>query len=115
MRSALFGLLPSRWGPAEWVFDAAAESAGYTHGHPTGKLASGALAAIVRHLCEGADLDIALDATHSLLSRHPDHEETSTALSAARDLAASDAEPGVESVEKLGGGWIAEEALAIAV
>jgi hypothetical protein len=27
--------------PTEWVFDAAATAAGYTHGHPTGKLASG--------------------------------------------------------------------------
>ncbi|TWD84843.1 ADP-ribosylglycohydrolase [Kribbella amoyensis] len=115
MRAAPFGLLPATWVDAAWAFDAAAESAGYTHGHPTGKLASGVLAAVVHAICQGADLDAALDATAALLRTHDGHEETSTALAAARELAASGAEPGVEAVERLGGGWIAEEALAIGV
>lgn len=42
MRSAPFGLLPPWiWDSLQWRFDAAA---GYTHDHPTGMLASGALA-----------------------------------------------------------------------
>ena len=64
MRAAPFGLLPRF--TAEWAFDSAAESAGYTHGHVTGKLASGALAAIVYELCQGADLNAALDTSSSV-------------------------------------------------
>ncbi len=116
MRAAPFGLLPAAKGfTLEWAFDAAAEAAGYTHGHPTGQLASGALAAIVHLLCQGADLDAALDETQRLLATQQDHEETSTALVAARELAASEVRPGPVTVERLGGGWIAEEALAIGV
>lgn len=113
MRSAPFGLLPYE-GNGEWVFDAAAESAGYTHGHPTGKLASGALALLVHEIVQGADLDGALDSTLELLERKAHHEETSGALKKARELAAS-AAPTPATVELLGGGWIAEEALAIGV
>src|SRR6266508_1729292 len=91
----------------------AAHAAGYTHGHPTGKLASGALAAIVHELCAGADLNAALDTTAAMLAKHKDHEETSTALSAARQ-AATGGNHGPATVERLGGGWVAEEALAIA-
>lgn len=114
MRVAPFGLLPARSVSADWIFDAAAEAAGYTHGHPTGKLASGALAAIVHSLAQGTDLDAALDTAAALLADRPGHEETSTALAAARQLAVED-KPGPATVERLGGGWIAEEALAIAV
>ncbi|GAB2610473.1 ADP-ribosylglycohydrolase family protein [Kribbella endophytica] len=113
MRSAPFGLLPYE-GNAEWVFDAAAESAGYTHGHPTGKLASGALALLIHLIVQGADLEGALDATLELLVRKEQHEETSAALIRARELAAGTVPaPGPATVELLGGGWIAEEALAI--
>jgi ADP-ribosylglycohydrolase len=115
MRAAPFGLLPAKWFDAEWAFKAAAEAASYTHGHVTGKLASGALAAIVHELCQGADLNAALDAAQALLAQQPGHEETSTALAAARQLAASDAGREPVTVERLGGGWIAEEALSIGV
>jgi ADP-ribosylglycohydrolase len=115
MRAAPFGLLPARWFDVDWAFDAAAQGAGYTHGHPTGKLASGALAAIVHQVCQGVELDAALDATEELLARRPGHEETSTALAGARRMAASEFGRGPVTVEKLGGGWIAEEALAIGV
>ncbi|HZX03795.1 ADP-ribosylglycohydrolase family protein [Kribbella sp.] len=113
MRVAPFGLLPAVF-PIEWVFDKAAEAAGYTHGHPTGKLASGTLAAIVRALCDGAALDDAITRGTSLLTQHEGHEETSAALKLARHLAAT-APAGPVTVERLGGGWVAEEALAIAV
>ncbi|MFI7062978.1 ADP-ribosylglycohydrolase family protein [Kribbella sp. NPDC050124] len=115
MRVAPFGLLPSTWFERDWVFDAAADAAGYTHGHPTGKLASGALAVIVREICEGADLNTALDAAAAVLTQRPRHEETSAALAAARKLAATAPGHGPVTVEQLGGGWVAEEALAIGV
>ncbi|TCO50597.1 ADP-ribosylglycohydrolase [Kribbella antiqua] len=115
MRVAPFGLLPAwRWFDTESIFDAAADAAGYTHGHPTGKLASGALAALIHRICGGAELDKALDEVALMLAQRPHHEETSTALSRARQAAAAGTHS-VQTVEQLGGGWVAEEALAIAV
>jgi ADP-ribosylglycohydrolase len=113
MRVAPFGLLPEYF-PTDWIFDSAATAAGYTHGHPTGKLASGTLAAIIHALCNGAGLDDALSRATELLKQHEGHEETSTALTFARHLAAT-APAGPVTVERLGGGWVAEEALAVAV
>ncbi len=113
MRVAPFGLLPPVGAPEDWYFDAAAEAAGYTHGHPTGRLAAGALGTIVHRLVAGDDLDSGLDAALEMLARRND-VETVTALKAAR-VRARDASPSVAAVESLGGGWVAEEALAIAV
>jgi ADP-ribosylglycohydrolase len=113
MRVAPFGLLPRM--STEWAFKSAAEAAGYTHGHVSGKLASGALAAIVHEINQGADLDTAVSEAQALLAAQPGHEETSTALATARELAAGDLGRGPVTVELLGGGWIAEEALAIGV
>ena len=114
MRSAPFGLLPDRFGGVRTAFDLAVQAAGYTHGHPTGKLASGVLAAIVAALVAGAELPDALDAAVAELVRHDRHEETAAALDRAR-RAAHDRPPTAETVEEIGEGWIAEEALAIAV
>ncbi|GAB3894020.1 hypothetical protein GCM10027612_44510 [Microbispora bryophytorum subsp. camponoti] len=52
--------------------------------------------------------------TLGLLAELPAHEETTAAIEAAVTLAGT-AEPSPEAVETLGGGWVAEEALAIAV
>jgi ADP-ribosylglycohydrolase len=114
MRVAPIGLLPPDGAVDDWYFDAGADAAGYTHGHPTGRLAAGALALIVHRLVAGDDLDTALVLTLAVLAQRNDHRETSTALRAARVLA-RDAAPSVAGVESLGGGWVAEEALAIAV
>ena len=114
MRVAPFGLMPPDGAPEDWYFDAAADAAGYTHGHPTGRLAAGALGAIVHHLVADAELPDAIDATLRLLSERDGHEETTAALRTAVELAAT-GEPSVAAVESLGGGWVAEEALAIAV
>ncbi|MGN9909033.1 ADP-ribosylglycohydrolase family protein [Phytohabitans sp. LJ34] len=111
MRSAPFGLYPQPWLTPEKVFDLAAECATQTHGHPTGYLAAGAFAAIVRALVDGASLADAVAVALDLLPARPGHEETVAALRAA--LAAR---PGsAEEIERLGGAWVAEEALAIGV
>ncbi|GAA0812749.1 ADP-ribosylglycohydrolase family protein [Spirilliplanes yamanashiensis] len=111
MRSAPFGLIP--WRSPEQAFDLAAECAVQTHGHPTGYLAAGVFAAIVRFLLDGHDLAGAVAATLPVLAARPGHEETTAALRAA--LAAAERPPSAEAVEALGGGWVAEEALAIGV
>jgi ADP-ribosylglycohydrolase len=114
MRVAPFGLLPETFS-TEWVFDAATEAAGYTHSHPSGKLAAGALGAIIHEICGGATLEAALDTSMELLTSHEGHEETTEALADARELAALAPGHGPVTVEQLGGGWVAEEALAIGV
>lgn len=111
MRSAPFGLTG---GPAAGSFELAARCARITHGHPTGAYAAGALAAIVGHLLEGDSLPGSVLRAMDLLARHPGHEETTAALRGAVELAAQGA-PSAEKVESLGAGWVAEEALAIAV
>jgi ADP-ribosylglycohydrolase len=115
MRSAPFGLLPP-WMSSNTPrarFDVAATAAGYTHGHPTGRLASGALAVLVGAVVAGDNLDSALDAALAELARHSGHDETTAALHTARRTAKDG--PSFAAVESLGGGWVAEEALAISV
>jgi ADP-ribosylglycohydrolase len=111
MRSAPFGLLAT---DAITAFEDAARCAQFTHGHPTGYLAAGAVAAIVHQLSRGLGLPEAVHRTREQLAGYPGHEETDAALRAAVALAAG-SEPSAEHVETLGGGWVAEEALAIAV
>ncbi|MFB6813802.1 ADP-ribosylglycohydrolase family protein [Streptomyces sp. NPDC056347] len=111
MRSAPFGLVGQ---DPEAAFRLAYWCAQITHGHPTGAYAAGALAATVAYLLEGESTEGAVLRAMELLRRHPGHEETSAALRAALDLAAQGAPTG-EKVETLGAGWVAEEALAIAV
>ncbi|MEU6096365.1 ADP-ribosylglycohydrolase family protein [Streptomyces sp. NPDC047079] len=111
MRSAPFGLTRV---PADTAFAMAAHSAQTTHGHPTGYYSAGAFAAIVAHLAEGDSLEGAVLRVLRLLARYPGHEETTDAVRGALDLAA-EGSPTAEKVETLGGGWVGEEALAIAV
>ncbi|MEV5328254.1 ADP-ribosylglycohydrolase family protein [Nonomuraea sp. NPDC052634] len=117
MRSAPFGLIAPPEGGERAVreaFELSAACAQITHGHPTGYLAAGAFAAIIAHLMAGEALEPAVRRTLGLLAGYPKHEETSAALQAALDLAATGT-PGPEAVESLGGAWVAEEALAIGV
>lgn len=104
-------------GPAE-AFAMSVEIAALTHGHPSGQLPAGVLAAVIHGVAfEGQTLDEALDVATGLLrerSQRQEGEETLAALAKARRLALA-GEPSAERVESLGGGWVAEEALAIAV
>ncbi|MFD7510749.1 ADP-ribosylglycohydrolase family protein [Streptomyces sp. NPDC059853] len=112
MRSAPFGLLVG-WEP-QLVFQLGVECAAQTHGHPTGRLAAGAFAAIVHALVRGDGLDAAVQKALAQLSSWPDHEETTDALQRALG-AVRQGMPSPERVAALGEGWVAEEALAIGV
>lgn len=93
-------------------FDPACRIAALTHSHPTGYLAAGAFAVVVAAVAEGASLEEGSAAAAAELPGRRGHEETLTALQAGLALAHQGA-PSAEKVETLGGGWIAEEALAI--
>jgi ADP-ribosylglycohydrolase len=96
------------------AFRLAADLAALTHGHPTGQLTAGVLAALVLLLADGEDLARALAATRGILAQHPGHEETLHAMLQAEALAGSPLAPAA-AIARLGQGWLAEEALAIAI
>lgn len=112
MRVAPVGLFVDALSPQE-AFDRGAVAAAITHGHPTGYLAAGAMAAIVRLLCDGADLPLAAAEAARLLRNRSDHGETLAALESALRLAAEGERPPLDAVRALGEGWVAEEALAV--
>ncbi len=107
---------------ADTAFDIGVASAAITHGHPSGQLPSGALALIIERLCAGATLDEAIVAALARLRREPDHGETVETIELALQLAAQSAAPASaqatdhpRAIARLGEGWVAEEALAIAL
>jgi ADP-ribosylglycohydrolase len=96
------------------AFRLGTELAALTHGHPTGALTGGVLAVLIMALTDGASLPEALAAAKRLLQAEPSHEETLQAIERAEALAGSGLSP-EEAIARLGQGWIAEEALAIAI
>jgi len=111
MRSAPFGLLGRS--PAE-AYDLAHACSALTHGHPTAGAAAGALAMATAHLLAGESVHKAVSHTMLHLRQTLDRSETADALQRAFELAGNVA-PAPNSCAPLGEGWIAEEALAIAV
>ncbi len=95
-------------------FRLACRAAGLTHGHPSGYLAAGAFAALIAMLRVGCNPQQAVTEVGRRLETEPDGAEVLDALTAARRLASSGT-PTPQRVERLGGGWVADEALAIAV
>jgi ADP-ribosylglycohydrolase len=110
MRVAPIGLARAVDDPFRLGCDAAA----LTHGHPSGTLSAGVLALVLRELLCGAGLEEACREALEELARWPAHEEVAAAVEAALARAAAGA-PSPQAIEALGGGWVAEEALAIAL
>ena len=96
----------------EKAFHVGAASALLTHGHPSGYLAAGALAAMIAELLNGAELVEGYQTAGELLKKERHHEETLEALVNAAALAQSNERP-EEAIPLIGEGWVAEEALAI--
>jgi ADP-ribosylglycohydrolase len=90
------------------------ELAWLTHGYPSGYLTGGVLAVLIQRLVEGGSLEEGLTLSQALLANEDGHQETRDALKAAWRLAGT-ATPYTEAITILGEGWVAEEALAIAV
>ena len=95
-------------------FRVGCELAALTHGHPSGYLAAGCLALVIRELVRGATLEQAAREALEELRRWPAHEECASAIEAALARARA-GRPTPESVEALGAGWVAQEALAISL
>ena len=111
MRVAPVGLV-QKWSPKE-CFHFGAQTAVITHGHPSGYLSAGALALIIRVILGGSSIIEASQNALSELANWPDHEETATAIDQAITLSDTSRTPSPKDIEKLGEGWVGEEALAI--
>ena len=101
--------LVKEWDPYTLGCDVAA----ITHGHQSGYLAAGALAVIIRAVLEGHSVAQGVSAALVRLVPEPGGAECIDALRRATTLRKGYYLKG--DVEKLGLGWVAEEALAIGV
>ena len=111
MRIAPVGLF---YDPAR-AFEVGCEAAAITHGHPTGYLAAGCQAAVISGLADGTPLPEAIDHALTITRSRSKSGETVDAVEKALDAWRSGAPATAETVETLGKGWIAEEALAIGI
>ncbi|MBQ7886261.1 MAG: TIGR02452 family protein [Clostridia bacterium] len=101
----------------------AARAAALTHGHPLGYMPAAALAFIISRAAFGGCpyegglhgiLKECREMMASLFSGEPHLSAMLDLMERAEALAADD-QPNAQSIESLGGGWVAEEALAIAL
>ncbi|MDQ0755892.1 ADP-ribosylglycohydrolase family protein [Arthrobacter sp. B3I4] len=123
MRSAPFGLLP--YIGADEVYKMSADAAALTHGHPSARQSAGVFSLLVHALANGRSLQDAASAALEQLQegRLPRGEQPDSdlidRLATAQRLAAAASGAGQLSAEdlvaELGEGWVAEEALAVAV
>lgn len=110
MRSAPFGLFLNK----NTAFEMAVESAAFTHGHPTGQLAAGALAFLIAEIIEGQSIITAVFNTIEKLKIEDHSFECISKLEDAISLSQSDLSD-IESISSIGEGWTGEEALGISV
>lgn len=131
MRVAPWGLYGNREQDPDYSLHAevSANMAAVTHGHPLGWIPAAALSFIVNKCCycvpEDEELPavslrrIVMECADSLGEWFPDHPEHVSImvrhLHQAIELADSDEEDDHVNISRLGEGWVAEEALAIAV
>lgn len=115
MRAAPFGLAYPR---AEEAFQAAVCDGALTHGHPLGYLSSGGLALMVREIVYGAVEGERLEDVLLRAGEKGDQDFCALMLPDIRRAVQLALDPSVsdlEGVHMLGEGWVAEEALYIAV
>jgi ADP-ribosylglycohydrolase len=90
------------------------ELSALTHGHPSGYLAGGYLAAVIHDVVAGTSLQAAAVRRLDELETWPNSEECAGACRNAFALVDAGS-PSSDRVAELGEGWVAEEALAIAL
>lgn len=116
MRIAPIGLAAAS---REQAFRLALEAGALTHGHPSGFLSGAYCAAVLWDIARGEAIETALVHADALLAKEPGADEMITILARMRKLASAVTSQGraptIEEVESLGGGWVGEEALAIAL
>lgn len=98
------------------AFEFAAMSGRLTHGHPSSYLTAGLFADILQRMIDHANtLEDAITESLIVYGNLPGLEETRTLLDRVLFFSSEGYRPTPDSLAELGGGWVAEEALAIAV
>ncbi|WP_306916431.1 MULTISPECIES: ADP-ribosylglycohydrolase family protein [unclassified Arthrobacter] len=120
MRSAPFGLLP--YIAAEAVYKFSADAASLTHGHPAARQSAGVFSLLIQALASGRGLREAaagalgrLDEGLLHKGEAPDPDLVARLEAALRLSATGHLLDPEELVRELGEGWVAEEALAVAL
>lgn len=96
------------------AYKLAKEVAAITHSHPSGYISAGALSVIIYSLVEGKNIEESIAVALDYLSNETDGIECIEKIEAAISLS-QNGEAHVENIKRIGEGWVAEEALGIAV
>jgi ADP-ribosylglycohydrolase len=112
---AVMRVAPVAFSPWEETWEIACHVSRLTHGHVCGYHAGGALAVLLKTLAAGSTLSESIDAMIAKVAAVENETcELLRPVYAVLDLARnSPATP--ETVDRIGGGWVAEETLAIAL
>jgi ADP-ribosyl-[dinitrogen reductase] hydrolase len=111
MRAAPFGLAART---REQAFRWGRDTGAITHGHASGYLSAAHFAAVVWGVSRDEPILQAIERASGLLRGEPAHDETSAAVAKALALVPRGV-PSASDIESLGGAWVGEEALAIAL
>ena len=99
------------------AFQKGVELSALTHGHPAGYLSGGLLSSIIADLTLGIDLEKAISNGLKILKNWKNHEEVTRKIKQAVSIHNKflNKEISHAEIEKIGQGWVAEEALAISI
>jgi len=98
------------------AFELGCAAAAITHGHPLGYLPAGFLSAVTFHLVSGRSLEGAVSGAMMLLVERPEYEKSTLAAMVAQAIRQSrKGSLAPEFIERFGGGWVGDEALAISL
>lgn len=118
MRVAPAGIVLADFFEPKSIAEVGAEIAALTHGHPLGYIPAAALTSMIAALYLGAEIKEAVTdsvkLTLDMFSGAPHIGEFDSVMNFAVNLAAENISD-LEAIEQIGEGWVAEEALAIAV
>ena len=107
------------YGQNETAFKTGCEISAITHGHPSGYLSAGFLAAMIADITTGLSLMQSILNALAILKKWDGHNETLRAVEQAISLfhntGSRKESISADTIEQLGSGWVAEEALAISL